>query len=78
MNAGRSVVTAPAGLLDDAINNDLSDFRVKRRLPVDHTLHLTWLEIEEEKTLLDLQMNREHSEITLESIPQHIVESRLN
>jgi hypothetical protein len=51
-------VTAPAGLLDDAIEHDLSDFRVKRRLTVDHTLHLTWLEVEVGKTLLNLQMNR--------------------
>jgi len=52
-------VTAPAGLLDDTIKHDLSDFRVKRWLTVDHTLHLTWIEIiEEGKTLLNMQMNR--------------------
>ena len=52
------MVTAPAGLLDDAIKHDLSDFRVKRWLTVDHTLHLTWFEIEEGNTLGNLQMNR--------------------
>jgi hypothetical protein len=40
-------VTAPAGLLDDAIKIVSSDFRVMRWLTVDHTLHLTWLEVEE-------------------------------
>ena len=52
------MVTAPAGLLDDAIKHDLSDFRVKRWLTVDHTLYLTWLEIEEGSTPGILQMNR--------------------
>ena len=70
------MVTAPNRLQNYAMNHDLSDFRVKRWLTVDHTVYLTWLEVEEGKTLSNLQMNREHSEITLESIPQHIVESR--
>lgn len=53
------MVTAPAGLLDDAIKHGLSDFRVKRWLTVDHTLYLTWLEIYEEgNSLRNLQMNR--------------------
>lgn len=41
------MVTAPNRLQNNAIKHDLSDFRVKRWLTVDHTLHLTWLEIEE-------------------------------
>jgi hypothetical protein len=49
INAGRSIVTAPAGLLDDAIKSVSSDFRVLRWFTVDHTLHLTWFEVEEEK-----------------------------
>ena len=48
------MVTAPVRLLNDAIEHDLSDFRVKRWLAVDHTLHLTWFEVEEGKTLLEL------------------------
>jgi len=54
---GTVMVTAPAGLLDDAIEHDLSVFRVKRWLTVDHTLHLTWFEIEEGCVFGNLQMN---------------------
>ena len=46
--------------MDDAIKHGLSDFRVKRRLTVDHTLHLTLLKIYEEgNSIRNLQMNRE-------------------
>jgi hypothetical protein len=41
INAGRSLVTAPAGLLDDATKHGLSDYYVTRWLTVDHKLHLT-------------------------------------
>jgi len=47
-------MTAPAGLLDDAIKHD---FRVKRWFTVDHTLHLTWFGVEEGNTFGNLQMN---------------------
>lgn len=48
------MVTAPAGLLDDAIEHGLSVFRVKRWLTVDHTLHLTWLDIMKRDALLEI------------------------
>jgi len=53
--------TAPAGLLDDAIEHDLNDFRVTHWFTVGHTLHLTWLEIEEGNAFGNAQMNRAKS-----------------
>ena len=54
------MVTAPVRLLDDRMEHDLNDSRMKRWLAgIGHTLHLTWIEIiEEGKTLLNMQMNR--------------------
>jgi hypothetical protein len=46
---GTVISDRPVGLLDDAIKSVSSDFRVLRWLTVDHTLHLTWFEVEEEK-----------------------------
>ena len=53
------MVTAPVRLLNGRMEHDLNDSRMKRWLAgIGHTLHLTWLEIEEGKALKDLQMNR--------------------
>ena len=52
-------MTAPNRLQNYAIQHDLSDFSVKRWLTVDHTLHLTWLEVDEENAFENLQMDRE-------------------
>jgi len=53
------MVTAPVRLLDDGIEHDLNDSRMKRWLAdIGHTLHLTWLEVEEGKALWNMQMNR--------------------
>jgi hypothetical protein len=47
---GTVKVTAPVRLLDDTKEHDLSDPRMKRWFAdIDHTLRLTWLEVEEGK-----------------------------
>jgi hypothetical protein len=56
---GTVMVTAPVRLLNDRIEHDLNDSRMKRWLAgIGHMLHLTWLEIEEGKAFWNLQMNR--------------------
>jgi hypothetical protein len=56
---GTVMVTAPVRLRDDRTEHDLNDSRLKRWLAgIGHTLHLTWLEVEEGKALENLQMNR--------------------
>ena len=53
------MVTAPVRLLDDRMEHDLNDSRMKRWLAgIGHMLHLTWLELEEGKAFWNLQMNR--------------------